>query len=439
MPSLQHAAWRAAYQLTLMATVAVGLPAVVLGGLVDRRLVRGLGERLGSVPRSDRRPAWFQAASVGELRAFEPLETHLHDRWPELPLALSTTTPAGRHAAEGLAGRLVVEPFHFPVDAWPLPRRALARLRPRAVVLVETELWPGLLHACASRGVPVAVVNGRIGDRSFERYRHLRGLLSEPLASLSVAAMRTRLDAERMLSLGARPERVHVTGNLKFDAAARLAETDTQELPWARGLGLTEGRWVVFGSTAQGEEVAALSAFRALAARVAGLRCVLAPRRPQRWDEVAELVRRRGLPLVRRSAGAGQSSAVPAGGVLLLDTVGELARVYRHAEVAFVGGSLVRRGGQNLLEPAAVGCPVLFGPHVFNFRDAEEALLGTGGGRRVTKETLERAIDGLLADRAERERASSAARAAVLTGRGAARRTADLLEPVLDPRQEDGA
>ena len=305
-------------------------------------------------------------------------------------------------------------------------------MRPRLLALVETELWPNLLAAATRRGVPAVLVGGRLEERSFRRYERARPLFGPLLAGLELLVMRSEEDAERARSLGARPERVHVAGHLKFDEAARLARSG-DELPWAAAAGLHEGRWLVGGSTAEGEESLLLEAFARLLAEAPQLRLALAPRKPERWEAVAALVRQRGFELLRRTElDARESRPVGAGGVLLVDSVGELARLYRHAEIAVVGGTLVPRGGQNPLEAAAAGRPVLFGPHGFHFRDVEAALLACGGAQRIQPDRLTEEIAALLADADRRRALGEAARRAVLAGEGAARRTVDLLLPLLD-------
>jgi len=422
--------WRAAYNAAASLAAAAALPVVAGASVLGRPWAAGLSERLGAVPRVPGRPAWFHCASVGEQRAFGPLLRALAAHRPSLPVVLSVTTAAGRAAARGLESQLCAPAFHAPADAWPLPARALNRLQPSLLGLVETELWPNLLAAAARRDVPVVLVNGRMEERSFQRYLRARPLFGTALAGLRVLAMRSEEDAERVRALGAPPARVHVTGNLKFDEAARLARSE-EGLDWAAAAGLEEGRWLVAGSTAAGEEELLLEAFTTLLQEWPALRLALAPRRPERWDEVAASIERRGLPLLRRSRLGQDSRAVGAGGVLLLDSVGELARLYRHAELAFVGGSLVPRGGQNPLEAAAAGRPVLFGPHCFHFRDAENALLSAGGAIRLTPERLETEMAALLADENRRRSLGHAAREAVLAGEGATERTLELLEPWL--------
>lgn len=428
-------AWPLAYGAAAWLACVAGLPVAATLGLVRRELWTGLGERLGGVPQSPLRPAWFQAASVGETLLVEQLIGEARRRGQGVPIALSATTPAGRRMASRLAPELAVPPFHLPVDVGPAIRRALRRLEPRALVLVETEVWPELLRQTARRGIPAALVNGRFSPRSFPRYRLLRGLIEPALRRLSVLAMRGEEDAERALALGAPPERVHVVGNLKHDAALRKAD-ELAPLPWAARAGLEVGPWLVLGSTVEGEEEPLLDAFARLLADHPRLRVVLAPRQPARWDGVARLVERRGLPCVRRSRNLEAAGPVAAGTIVLLDSLGELARLHRHAAVVFVGGSLVPRGGHDVTEPAAAGRPVVFGPHHENTRDAAAALLAAGGGFQVTRHDLVETLSRLLEDEDARREAGAAARAVVEAGAGAAARTLQLLEPLF---REPGA
>ncbi len=406
-------------------------PAVTAWDLARGRGARAMRERLGAAPRAAG-AAWFAAASAGEVAAGLPL-LRLVASERVTPLVLSVGTRHGLRAAERHVGLLAAPVFHPPVDAAPCVACALSRLKPRALITLETEIWPNLFAAARARRIPIGIASGRLSPRAFPRYMGARPLVARALRAVRVIGARTPEDADRFLALGARPDSVTVTGNVKFDAALDAAAEP--DLDWAAAAGLTEGPWVVAASTADGEEGAVLDAFQAAAARVPGLRLLLAPKRPDRWDAVATLTLARGLSLRRRSALAGASATpLPPGGVLLLDSTGELARAFRHARVAFVGGSLVPHGGQNLLEPAASGVPVLFGPHVDNFRDAEEALLSEGGGARVDATALADAMIGLLADRERHARAARGARAAVSRHAGAARRTLELLRPLLAER-----
>jgi 3-deoxy-D-manno-octulosonic-acid transferase len=388
------------------------------------RLPDTLVQRLGALPR---RPVWMQAVSVGEVGVARTLLEALQE---PIPVLVSSTTPAGREAAASLPAGRVVGTCHFPIDWSPCVRRALDAIRPAAFVSVETEIWPGLMSACLRRAVPVAIVNGRISERSHGRYRRVRGLLRESLRGVRLACMQTGDDAERAVSIGIDPSRVVVTGNVKFDAPAdSSSQADLKavyDLPAAGGPPV-----MVAGSTSPGEEEIVLEAMREM--REGGLRdllVILAPRHRERFEEVATLLRSRGVPFARRSRmPAERRQEAP---VVLLDTIGELARVYDLAAVAFVGGSLVRRGGQNMIEPAARGVPVLFGPHTWNFESVAAALLACGAGTRVHHaKDLAREAARLISDDGRRTRAAEAGRALIAAHRGATGRTLAHLLPVV--------
>jgi 3-deoxy-D-manno-octulosonic-acid transferase len=365
------------------------------------------------------------AVSVGEVLAAIPLVRQIEARWPALPILMSTVTETGRGVG---MQRLPSKPFvFFPLDFGWAVNRALDRIRPCAVLLTETELWPSFIRACGRRGIPVVAVNGRISPRSYPRYRRVRFWFGRVLKGVRLFCMQTPEDAARIRDLGAPPDRVHVVGNLKFDLAG---DEDPGEGARVRAmLGVAAERPVlVAGSTHKGEEPQVLDAFRRVRTRIPDLALVLAPRHPERLDEVAGLLREAGLPWVRRS----QAPAPDGTAVVLVDTMGELARLYAAGTVVYVGGSLVPIGGHNVLEPAAHGRPVLFGPHMGNFAEMARLFLEQGAGVQVqdvaglATETLR-----LLADPAEASRMGSAGRRIVATHRGAARRTLALLEEVL--------
>jgi len=343
-----------------------------------------------------------------------------------VPFVVSTTTPSGRRVAVESLGSDAAGIFHFPVDWRPIVRRALRAVRPAAFVSIETELWPGLLTECGRAGVPALVANGRISRRSHGRYARLSWLMREPLRSIRLACMQTPGDAERLASLGLPPERIVVTGNMKFDAAR--PEGSARDARERFGLSLQPDRPVlVAGSTSPGEERTILDAVQR--AGVPGLILVLAPRHPERFDEVAELLSSRRIPFARRSR-------PPAGGAppatLLLDTLGELRTAYGLATVAFVGGSLVPRGGQNLLEPAAWGVPVLFGPHTENFAPIAGSLVDAGAGFRVRNAgELAETVGRLCSDEAARRRAGAAGLELIEEHRGATDRTIDHVLPLI--------
>jgi len=316
---------------------------------------------------------------------------------------------------------------YFPLDLPGPVWRALTAVKPRFFIGMETELWPNFLRALERRGVPAMIANGRISDRSFRRYRRVRFLTSRMLRDVAVFAMQSEEDARRIIALGARAERVVVTGNLKTDLAP--AEGGGEAV-WQRLLGLGDDDLVwVAGSTHRGEDAAVLDAHARLRRRFPGLALLLAPRHPERVPEVERLAAERGIRTVRRSE---LPKARERDTIIILDTVGELARIYRVATIVFVGGSLVPTGGHNMLEPALLRKPVLFGPHTTNFRDSAALLLDAGGAVLVEDANrLEEAVARLLADADVRARMGESALQAVVGRQGAVKQTVDLVERFL--------
>ncbi|MEN8182456.1 MAG: glycosyltransferase N-terminal domain-containing protein [Myxococcota bacterium] len=405
------------------ALLALGAaPAGVLALALRPGLRAGLGERLGGVPRTEPGAIWVHGASVGEAAA----SLALH----ELLLAqghrtvASTTTPTGQELLARRRPELtrMLAPLDHP---WCVGA-ALARVQPRALVLVETELWPSWIAAAERRAIPVVLVSARLSDRSFPRYRRLAFAVTPTLGRLARIGARTRLDAERFLALGVPPERVEVTGDLKLEAPA---EPPCLAPDLAEQLG--PSRWLVAGSTHASEEGAALAALAAAEAAGHALGLVLAPRHPERAPDVLREVAAAGRRGQLRSQ---LSGPLAAGEVLVLDTLGELPALYARASVVFVGGSLVPRGGHNVLEPVRVGRPVLFGTHTENARQSVDLLLGCGAGRRLADSAaLTRAVLDELADPDGASRRGEAGRALLEAHRGAARRSVELVERVLAP------
>lgn len=409
-------------------------PVILLMLLAKKRCRRGMPQRLGFLPADlgggGRATLWVHAVSLGEAVAAVPLVHALNRRYPDHRILVSTVTETGREAVEQrLAG--VARHFYAPLDFPWVVSRVVAKLDPAAFLFVETELWPNLLRTLAGRGVPCLLVNGRLSSRSFGRYRLIRPFMRQVLGAVAGCLMQTRRDAERVTGLGANPERVYVTGNLKFDQPLPGVETLSRA-----ALGLAEDEeLIVAGSTHPGEEEQLLACYEGLSRVFPSLVLLLAPRHVERAAQVEAAVRARGLVALRRTAlpAFGSDEDRPAGPrVVILDTRGELAGVYRHALVAFVGGTLVPVGGHNLLEPAQWGRPVLFGPHTDHCAEVARLLAGAGGGACAADgAALEAQLAGLLRDRARLQRMGQAALAVVAENRGALDRSLELIGKAL--------
>jgi 3-deoxy-D-manno-octulosonic-acid transferase len=408
--------------LALLVAV-VGLPLLGVALVLRPGWRVGLGERLGGVERREPGSVWVHAASVGEALAALRLIERL--RASGCRVFASVSTHAGKEVMRGALPDLpcVLAPLDHP---WCVSR-ALARVRPEILVLVETELWPSWISAARRRGVPVVVTSGRLSDRAFGRYRRLLWLMGRTLRRLDAVGARTQVDAERFIALGVPSERVSVTGDLKLEPGERAAHLAT-DLVHA----LSEVAVFIAGSTHEGEEDAALHALSHCEAEGFSMALVLAPRHMERADAVEREIRASGRQLYRRTALQGQVLAC--GDVLLLDTLGELAALYAAAAVSFVGGSLVPIGGHNILEPVLAGCPVLYGPHLENVRASVELLEESGAGRRVADaKELAYAVQEALADPESRKLRGAQGRAALDLHRGTAERTVAFIASRLPP------
>lgn len=384
------------YNLALVLVLLAGLPWWLWRIATTRKYRVGLAERLGRVKRLEipdgRAVIWLHAVSVGEVLAVSRLVHELDKALPSHRIVISTTTRTGQDLAHGRFGAERV--FYCPLDLPWAVRAYLQRLRPRMLILAETEFWPNLLSGCFRRGIPVLVVNARISDRSWPRYRRLRGMWRPFLSRLNRVLAQSGTDAERLKAIGCRPERVSIAGNLKFDVRAPSMEVAAR-LFGERAEGV---RFVVAGSTLEGEEAALLEAWPKLLEADPNLVMVLAPRHPERFSNVADLLKAAGVSWVRRSEWGDAPRTLRAREIVLLDTIGELASVYSLAAVAFVGGSLVEAGGHNPLEPAQFGVPVVMGPHYANFRAIVDDLLAHDALQIVSKKDLAGALIRLLTD-----------------------------------------
>jgi 3-deoxy-D-manno-octulosonic-acid transferase len=414
---------RRLYTLLLYLALPLVSLLVAVRGLREPAYWRGWGQRFGFGPRRAGGGIWVHAVSVGEVQAAAVLIEALARRLADSEITLSCATPTARARAQALLPGVDVR--YAPYDLPGSVRRCLARLRPRLLIVLETELWPNLLHAAHRAGLPVLIASARVSARTARIYQRLPGLLRASLAADVWVGAQTEVDAQRFGTLGVPPARVSVVGNLKFDRTLPpgLVERGAQ-LRACYGAG--RPAWVA-GSTHAGEEAIVLEAHRLLLELLPRALLVMAPRHPQRFAAAAASVAEHGLAYVRRSADATGADYQ----VLLLDTLGELVDFYAAADVAFVGGSLVPIGGHNLLEPAALGLPVLSGPAQFNSPELARALGGAGALTLVHDAVeLAAALAKLLADPAARARQGAAGRAAIDANRGALERLLRLIESV---------
>ena len=437
---------RGLIQRLYTAALGVGL-AVAAPAYLAKAARRGTGvalrERLGRLPDSvvaalrGRRAVWVHAVSVGEVTAAAPLLREIKARHPTLCLFVTTVTATGRQTVIERVPQADATAY-FPLDFPRVAERVLRLVEPRAFLCVETELWPNFLFALARRGVPAFLVNARLTERSARRYAWARRLFQPALAGVVGFGAQTAADAERLAAIGADPGRIVITGNLKFDQGTEDADMPSAARRAGLGLGPEERLWVA-GSTHPGEEMHLVRAYLRLRERDPRLVLLLAPRHLDRLDKVEAMVREEGAEPVRRTAPIGgrrSASAGPASGaaprVILLDTLGELASLYAEAEVAFVGGTLAPVGGHNLLEPAARGKPVVFGPHTHKCEEIARTLLAAGAGVRVdSTEALVDQVGRLLADGALRARMGRQGLEMVARNRGAVDRTLALVHPWL--------
>ncbi len=418
---------RRLYSLLTLLAAPAAFAVVLCRGLRDRSYWRHLGERFGWGAFAGGSPCiWLHAVSLGEVTAAAALVRALRTRYPSIPLVLSTATPTGRARAQSLFGGEIGIRF-LPYDTSGSVRRFLARIRPRLAIIMETELWPNLLHECRRRGVPVVLASARVTAKSVSRYRRLGTLFSRAVAGSRLVAAQTAEDAGRFIAIGADPARTHVIGNVKFDIQpGPLVLEQGRELRM-RYVG-SRPAWIA-GSTHGGEEEQLLDAHAALLAKSANALLMLVPRHPQRFESVANLLERREMRFDRRSITQAVRTEAQ---VLLVDTVGELAALYAAADVAFVGGSLVPVGGHNLLEPAALGVPVITGRYNANSGDIARALVLAGGAVEVADaQELSQILQQFFADPERRRRAGACGREFVERHRGSVARLLGLMEPLL--------
>jgi 3-deoxy-D-manno-octulosonic-acid transferase len=400
---------------------------ILYKGFGNRDYWKRNGERFGfyagTVPEG---AIWVHAVSVGEVQAAATLVRSLLKKYPARPLVLTTTTPTGSDRVRALFGDQVIH-CYAPFDlAWPV-KRFFSWCRPAITIILETELWPNLYHECGVRDVPLVLASARVSPKSIGRYRKLVSLFKETLSNGIVIAAQTQVDAERFLSIGANPERTHVTGNIKFDFDFPLGVVE-QGAELRAGCCADRPVWIA-ASTHANEEELVLAAHRKVRQQCPDALLILVPRHPERFDSIASLIDKQGFKFVRRSTDTGPAADTE---VMLGDTMGELMLFYASADVAFVGGSLVTVGGHNLLEPAALKLPMIVGPHNYNAQDIADLFIDSGLATVVADaEALADRLVELFARPDERRSLGTAGEALIKSSRGALDKLLALLEPLL--------
>ena len=420
------------YSWLIRCAVPFAFAAILWRGVRDRQYWQGLAERLGFGAALPAPSIWLHAVSLGEMSAAAPLLRALRLRFPEIPLVVTTATPAGRARAAALFAQGADIRF-LPYDTPGSVRRFLKRVRPRAAIIMETELWPNLLRECERGGIPVLLASARLSAKSVTQYRRFGSLFAGVFSKNLLVAAQSAEDAERFRSIGAAAERTVVVGNVKFDVSMD-AGIDQAGRALRNAYAGTRPVWIA-GSTHAGEEEPLLDAHALLLASIPNAVLLLVPRHKDRFAGVAELLARRGVKFARRSrmASGAQAPQLPSDApVLLVDTVGELATLYASADVAFVGGSLVPTGGHNLLEPAALGLPVLTGPSYFNGKEIAQLLLARGAALEVkSAPDLAAVLQRLLAAPGMREPIGTIGKEIIAENRGSVARLLALIEPWL--------
>ena len=433
-----------AYSLLLSVGILVTSPYFLYKALAHGKYLEGLRQRLGKLASVGKHPViWLHCVSVGETQAARPLVDRLRKQFPGHALVVSTITRTGQKLARDVFARQADSVFYFPFDwRWSV-RRALRVINPSVVLLMETELWPNFLRECQAREIPVALVNGRISQQSYRNYSWIKFFLKRVLESLSIAVMQSEKDAQRLQDLGMRATRIRTAGNLKFDAGARPSASEkTAEIRERFGL-RAGGPLILAASTHAPEEKIIIESFKQVRAS-RPVRLMLAPRHPERFAEVASLIQSTGLSWARRTYAPDAGDADAA--VILLDTIGELPATYALASVVFVGGSIVDRGGHNVLEPAAAGVPVVTGAHTHNFHAIVNLLNEAGAIVQLppvegdaASAALAKVLIDLLADSERRTELSTRATQLIATNQGTAERTIKLIAPLLSTKRRDSS
>lgn len=431
-----------AYRLLLTLGFFILIPRFLLDALRHGKYVAGFGQRLGGVaPLANDNPVvWLHCVSVGEAQAARPLVRQIRQRFPQHTIVVSTTTLTGQKLAADIFKNDTARVFYFPFDWTWTVRRTLDAIHPALVLIMETEIWPGFFRECHERRIPIAIVNGRLSHRSFRRYKWVRTFMKRVLRNLSFAVMQTEADADRICALGLDSTLVAVSGSVKFDAGI-MAGSDSLTIEFRSRFAIDSTTpLIVAASTHEPEESLVLDAFREVHTRFPTTRLILAPRHPERFEEVASLLSESEFGWTARSAHPGAVDNTC--DVILLDTIGELSSIYSLAQIVFVGGSIAPTGGHNILEPAAAGAAIITGPHTHNFEAIvrafvkQHALIQLPAGNFTdSTQVLAKALQELLSKDQLRLQLQQSAKKIVDQNLGATERTLDYLAPLFSSNQ----
>jgi 3-deoxy-D-manno-octulosonic-acid transferase len=432
------------YNLLLHLGTGIGFPIILYKLSTTAKYQISLKERFGFIPpniRSDLESGdwvWLHAVSVGEVMAAVPIIKELKKTWPQLRILLSTVTVTGYQTAKEKvpwADQFIFFPFDYP---WSV-KKVIDFVRPKVYLAMETELWPNFFHYLAQKGIPSAIINGRLSPKSYKGYRRVRFFMTQVLSQIDLFGMQTEADAKRIEQLGVASERIKVLGNVKFDQATSLAAITEKELDALRqSFGLNgQDQVIIAGSTHRGEEEIIVEIYEKLRTSYPSLLLIIAPRHIERAEEIEELIDKKGLSSIRRTRLIAEKSESRKDrkSIIILDTLGELASVYALGIIVFVGGSLVPTGGQNLLEPAVHKKPVFFGPSVFNFEEISRMLKESGGGIQIMDgEELTNKMLALLEEPQKIEELGKKAQQVVFAHQGAVSRHIELIDALLNKK-----
>jgi len=408
------------------------LPYLILKGKAHRRFKERFGVLPEAFKRSDAsKPIWIHAVSVGEVVAAKAILEEINSRLPAQSVVLSTTTTTGREIAEKNIDDKILK-FYFPVDLSLVVKRVIERINPKAVLIMETEIWPNLILALSKKKVPVAIINGRISDKSYRGYKKIRVLFKSILKKLDLFCMQTLQDAERIESLGAPKDKIKVTGNIKFDLRTTMKTSKSGINRSSLGIKAPQ-ILIIAGSTHPPEEEILIETYAHLRDTYPDVRLLIAPRHVERAENIGRLIERKGFKsiFVSRHKEYFESSA-KRNPIFILDTIGELATLYSLADIVFMGGSLVKRGGHNIVEPAIFGKAIIFGPYMTNFRGMEKLFLQHGAAIKVkSRDEFHKSLEALLTNRKKRDLLGRNAAGIIEASKGATRNTINELARIL--------